>query len=200
MAQYSPLARDVRNNGGAVLHGGASATSINASFGAQPMTTKTTLVANSDVDRQQTNKPKLPTGTTGSSGNLGTWRANSGALFNQFPARNGVIAKGLMGQFIAGTSGINFFAAAETVFRPTTGNNRFYGYQRLGITGWSYTTGAATYSANRGATVLASGFDGKTGQRADDAANPSNAIPGELVYMYGNYYPSAADYQPRKNP
>lgn len=198
MAIHSPDSRAIRNNGGAVLHGGASATTINASFGAQPMTTKTSLISNADVDRQQTIKPKLPTGTTGSSGNLGTWRANSGALFNTFPARNSVIAKGLMGQYIAGTSGINFFAAAETPFRPTTGINRFYAYQRLDITSWSYTTGAATYGSNRGVTVLSSGFNGTTGQRADDAANPSNAIPGELVYMYGNYYPSAADYSARR--
>lgn len=202
MAIYSPLARDIRNNGGAVLHGGATATTLNASFGTQPMSTKTSLLSNANVDREtQTINARLPQSITGSSGNVGTWRPNTGAIYNpRLTPRNSVIAKGLMGQYIAGNSGINFFAGAETVFRPTTGNNRFYAYQRLNITGWSYTTGAATYGSQRGVTVLSSGFDGTTGQRADDAANPTNARPGELVFMYGNYFPSAADYQPRKNP
>lgn len=196
MAIYSPAARDIRNNGGAVLHGGSS-TANNTSFGGQPMTTKTTLLTNANVDREMQHiSPRLPQSITGSSGNVGVLRGNSGAMFNpRLIPRNSVIAIGLTNQYIAGTSGIAVFSAAsDSVFRPNGLINRFYGYQRLNITSWNAVTGAATYGSNRGATVLASGFNGVTGQRADDAANPTNAIPGELQFMYGSFYPSATDY------
>lgn len=184
---YNPSARPMRNNGGAVLGGGTVPSNA-------PITTQLTLITNNTVDRQQDVRPKLPTGVVGSSGNLGVAKTNTSNVYNPQLARNSVIARGLTGQYIAGTSGVNFLFGSQTQYRPTTGNNRFYGYQRLNITGWSYTTGAATYGSQRGVTVLLSGFNGTTGQRADDAANPSMAIPGELTFMFGGPNPSSARY------
>jgi hypothetical protein len=184
---HNPSARPMRNNGGAILGAGTVAST-------SPVTTQLTLIANNTVDRQQDVRAKLPTGTVGSSGNLGVFKANSTNVYNPMMNRNSVIARGLNGQYIAGTSGVNFSAGSQTRFRPHGLINRFYGYQRLNITGWSYTTGAATYGSNRGVTVLLSGFNGVTGQAADDAANPSMAIPGELTFLTSAANPSGARY------
>jgi hypothetical protein len=131
--------------------------------------------------------------STASSGNLGTLKANSSAAFAYQMVAGEYVAK-IIGTKVAGLS--------NTVLRSGAGDfghrrpiARWEGYNRLDITDWSYTTGAATLGGASGARVLPSGIDGTTGPDADDAANPSFAIPGELVYMVKGSLPTQDDYK-----
>jgi len=55
-------------------------------------------------------------------------------------------------------------------------------------------TGIATKGGSAGAVSNYVKMDGTTAA-TDDAANPTRAIPGELVYMYGALTPKQDDYK-----
>jgi len=66
---------------------------------------------------------------------------------------------------------------------------------RYHITSINYVTGIATKGGSAGnAFNYVQAGDGSTAA-TDDAANPSRAIPGELVYMYGALTPKQDDYK-----
>jgi len=62
------------------------------------------------------------------------------------------------------------------------------------ITSINYVTGIATKHGSAGAVKNFVQSDGSTAA-SDDAANPTRAIPGELVYMYGALTPKQDDYK-----
>jgi len=62
------------------------------------------------------------------------------------------------------------------------------------ITSINYVTGIATKHGSAGAVKNYVKMDGTTAA-TDDAANPTRAIPGELVYMYGALTPKQDDYK-----
>ena len=62
------------------------------------------------------------------------------------------------------------------------------------ITSIDYVTGIATKHGSAGAVKNYVKMDGTTAA-TDDAANPTRAIPGELVYMYGALTPKQDDYK-----
>ena len=155
--------------------------------------TADSTLANSLTPRDSNNvnptygsKVALVTGVD-SSGNIGAKKANSAGTFGKMVAGQ-YIAKKLTSQ-IAGVANTTQQTGASDVGlrRPIA---RFYGYTRTGITSWDYVTGEATFSADRGAAVLASGINGVTGQAADQAT----AFPGELVYKTGAITPVQDDY------
>ena len=65
---------------------------------------------------------------------------------------------------------------------------------RYHITSINYVTGIATKHGSAGAVKNFVQMDGSPAA-TDDAANPSRAIPGELVYMYGALTPKQDDYK-----
>ena len=66
---------------------------------------------------------------------------------------------------------------------------------RYHITSINYVTGIATKGGSAGNVFnYVQAGDGSTAA-TDDAANPSRAIPGELVYMYGALTPKQDDYK-----
>ena len=66
---------------------------------------------------------------------------------------------------------------------------------RYHITSIDYKTGIATKGGSAGnAFNYVQADDGSTAA-TDDAANPSRAIPGELVYMHGSLTPKQDDYK-----
>jgi len=63
------------------------------------------------------------------------------------------------------------------------------------ITAMDYGTGRATRGGSAGnAFNYVQAGDGSTAA-TDDAANPTRAIPGELVYMHGALTPKQDDYK-----
>ena len=86
-------------------------------------------------------------------------------------------------------AGQNNDAIKLTGYQPN--QEGFRGYQRIDITSITALTGAVTYGANNGVTVLASGLDGTTGINAD---HNISVVPGELVYQKGSLVPVQADY------
>lgn len=187
MTTYNPLSGNpVRNNGGTVFNAG--------NYDGVAVTAALTPQAAALV-RTQYGSQVIEAGY-GASGNLGTWRPRSGDAFASPP--EGFLIKGLTtGQTVLGVSDSGLSAANPGHSKAI---NRWYGYERLHITSWNHLTGAATHGAHAGTTIVASGIDGTTGQVADHAANPTDAIPGELVYMTNGYLPTQDDYKARTNP
>ena len=189
MATHTPMTGQVvRNNGATILNAG--------NHDGTNITNELTLSNNAANKYQYGSKVPLSTGTAGSSGNVGTIAPFSGDDFASKP--QGFLLRGYTdGQNIMGTADSGISAASDVGLRRPI--NRFYGYQRLHITSWDYVTGAATTGAGAGVTVLASGLDGVTGQLADNAANPTNAVPGELVYRDGSANPIQDEYKARES-
>jgi hypothetical protein len=81
---------------------------------------------------------------------------------------------------IAGQTSSYFTSATSSLDSPSV--HAFSGDTRLNITAWSL-NGVPTYGGSRGAFIPASGIDGRVGKGADDAANPTLAVPGEYTIM-----------------
>lgn len=172
----------VKNNGGTVLNGGN--------------VVDTTVVAldlsNNASTTKNGSKVLVIANYTG--------KAISGGLFANKMTTGQYIIKGLTGQSIAGValSGLgNLNTASE---RSGYDINRWSQYERLHITSWNYVTGAATLGGNAGDAAYFAAVDGTTvnatnKKTIDQGANPSRAIPGELVYMTTGVLPTQADYE-----
>lgn len=176
----------IKNNTGTVLHAGTVGSNV-----VDGMTLREVLSAEPFYGWKATAAV-----SPDSSGNLGTMRPLSSGKFAYQQAGKYVIRK--ITDTLAGVSKTHIQSGASD-FGNRRPIHRFYGYQRLHITDISFYTGAATTGANAGVTVLASGVDGTTGQRADHAANPSDAVPGELVYMT-TLTPTQDEYASKTNP
>jgi hypothetical protein len=189
MATTQPISgQPVRNNGATILNAG-NHDGVN-------ITNSLSLSDNAANKYQYGSKVPLSTGEAGSSGNVGTIVPFAGDDFASKP--EGFLLRGYTsGQNIMGDADGGISAASDVGLRRPV--HRFYGYQRLNITSWDYVTGAATVGGNAGVTVLASGLDGVTGQLADDAANPTNAVPGEFVYRDGSANPIQDEYKARES-
>lgn len=181
MSTMQPISGSAKkNNGGTILHAGNVGTIVN-----------NLSLAENAVDYQYGSKV-VKAVEVDSSGNLGTVQPLSG---HTFAAKNdGFVVRGLTDQNIYGASRTISPASDVGLRRPI---HRWQGYQRLDITSWDAETGAASFGANNGNTILPSGIDDTTGAGADDAANPTDAIPGELVYMTKGVLPTQDDYESR---
>lgn len=129
------------------------------------------------------------------SGVLGTYKPISAASFGRKPVAGEYTVR-ILGTKVAGiTNNILRSGASDVGLRRPIAV--FQGYNQNDITSWDYVTGAATKGGNAGARVLPSGVDGNVGPTVDHAANPTDAIPGELVYMTTGYLPTQDNYKPR---
>jgi len=177
-----------KNDGGTILQAG--------NIGANSPVSTLTLATN--ASESQNGSKVIQSATS----NIGTMKPISGGAFAKMTAGK-YIVRGLTGQSIAGValSGIgNIKISADQ-----DGNysiKRWGQYERLHITSWNYSTGVATYGGNSGDPVYLSAVDGTVvdsanKQTIDEAANPTKAIPGELVYMTTGLLPTQANYSAR---
>lgn len=156
-----------------------------AGAGTQPSTSTISELDIGDMNKGATelNKVKMAVSTP-SSGNLGTLKVISGGTFQNLTAGNyvyPVICDTIAGQ--ANTA--HATPASNQISRPIAFTE---GTRRINITSWNAVTGAATYGGNRGDAVSFG---------TDDAANPTRAIPGELVIAIGGATPSQLNYPAR---
>ncbi len=172
MAQQTVIGSgSTRNNGGTILHGGNIASTRWDNF---------SLIANNDTRKYST---LIPAATAHmvkpySAGNYGKMVAN------QYVVRR-------MGTYIAGQSNTVLLSGASSFFRFPI--KPLEGTRRLHITAWNAVTGAPTYGGNRGDAYSFHAID--SGSVVDQAAHPSRAVPGELVYLRGGLIPYMDDYK-----
>lgn len=183
--QRAITANPIRNNSGTMLGNGTWSTGA---------VTKQVTLRDSAIEDGYGSKV-VQAVSPDSSGNLGTF--NSMTNFAHFSAGQYMIRRHATTINNVADNTLRFGAADFGLRRPI---HSWTGYQRLHITSWDYVTGAATTGGEAGTTVQASGIDGTVGRGADDAANPTDAVPGELVYMVTGATPTQDEYKPRTNP
>lgn len=121
-----------------------------------------------------------------SSGNVGTTKPISGGRFAQM--EEGQYVARMLATKIAGVaSNVLKTGASDVCKKPIP---RLETARRLDITSWDYATGTPTYGVNRGASVSFGN---------DNAARPSFAVPGKLVFTTGRAVPTATAYEAKKN-
>jgi hypothetical protein len=183
--QAAVSGNSVKNDGGSLLHAGSIASSRWANI------TLATTTDNSESYGSKVFEAVSPV----SSGNVGTFR----------PLNAGVFGKMEVGQFVAKVLGTriaqtdNTFlrsGAAETASRTSLHYAR--GNRRYDITDWSYTTGAATKGGNEG--NLFTYVDPVGGAAQAHEPFPTDAVPGELVYLVSGKTPDQDNYKARTNP
>jgi hypothetical protein len=110
-----------------------------------------------------------------------------------------------VGQFVGKVIGTRIAQTDDTYLRSgaseTSGRTSLHysrGYRRHDITSWDYATGVATKGGNEG--VLVQSIDPGTGSAQTHEPFPTDAVPGELVYMDGSLTPNQDDYKVRTNP
>lgn len=134
-------------------------------------------------------KIALSSGSTGSSGNVGTAKALTSGSF-AYPNTAGEYIMRKRTRYVNGSGNTLLTSCASDVgirrSIPKLETTRAMGSGYL--TSWDYETGAITKGANAGAEV-SFGSDG--------AARPTNAVPGELAYKTGAKLPVEDDYKPR---
>lgn len=175
----------VKNDGGTLLHAGAVASSRFANM------TLATTTDNSESYGSKVFEAVSPN----SSGNVGTFRPLNAGVFGQMEVGQ-YVAK-VLGTRIAQTD--NTFlrsGAAETSSRTSLHYAR--GNRQYDITDWSYTTGAATKGGNEG--TLFTYVNPVGGASVTHEPLPTDAVPGELVYMVTGKTPDQDDYKARTNP
>lgn len=169
-----------KNNGGTVKKAG------NANTTTGPITSTRSLMDDARTT-QYGSKVVLSSGSTGSSGNVGTFNALTNFAYQMVAGR--YIMKRNTSYVNGSSSTFLNSGAADAGFRrpiPKLETTRQLGSGWL--TSWSYETGAITKGSNAG---NASSFGN------DDAARPSDATPGELSYKTGAKLPVQDEYAPR---
>ena len=181
--QTATGAGSTRNNGGTIVAAG----NVNTTSG--PVKVDLSLLEQAVDDDKYGSKVVLSSGTAGSSGNLGTAEPVSAGTFAYTQVAGAYVMRrqsttiGGVANTTLNTGASDYGTRQNPLVLETT---RTYG---SGVTqSWNYVTGAITKGGNSGGTA-----DFGT----DEAARPTNAIPGELVYMQGALVPNQADYKPR---
>ena len=184
-------------SGSAVNNGGTIKKAGNANTTTGPITVSRTILQDA-VRTTYGAQVKLSSGSTGSSGNLGTASAFTNFAYQMVPGR--YIMKKSTGYVNGSANTLLTSCAADVGIRraiPKLETTRAMGSGYL--TSWDYETGAITKGANAGAVVnyidpmTAGGATAST----DAAANPTDAVPGELAYKTGAKLPVADEYKPR---
>jgi len=174
-----------KNNGGFIKKAGNKASD-------SPITASRSLLEDG-ITTQYGSKVVLSSGSTGSSGNLGTFNA---VTTFAYPMQEGqyIIRKNT--PYVNGTANTLLTSCASDVgirrSIPKLETTRSLGSGCL--TSWDYETGAITKGANAGAEVE---FKQSGGSLSDDAASPTDAVPGELTYKTGKKLPVNDEYKPR---
>jgi hypothetical protein len=169
-----------KNNGATIKKAGAASTTSG------PITASRSLIDDA-ITTQYGSKVVLSSGSTGSSGNVGTANAFTNFAYDMVAGR--YIMKKNTSHVNGSASTLLTSCAADVGIRrpiPVLETTRALGSGVL--TSWDYETGVITKGANAGDT---------TSFGSDHAARPSDAIPGELSYKTGAKLPVADDYKPR---
>lgn len=169
-----------KNNGGTVKKAGAANTTTG------PITVSRTLMQDAKTTAYGA-KVSLSSGSTGSSGNVGTANAVTNFAYQMVAGR--YIMKKNTSYVNGSASTLLTSCAADVGGRrsiPKLETTRALGSGYL--TSWDYETGAITKGANAG---------GLTSFGNDHAARPTDATPGELQYKTGAKLPVEDDYKPR---
>ena len=173
-------------SGSAVNNGGTIKKAGNANTTTGPITATRTLMEDA-VRTTYGAQVKLSSGSTGSSGNLGTANAFTNFAYQMVPGR--YIMKKSTGYVNGSANTLLTSCAADVGIRraiPKLETTRAMGSGYL--TSWDYETGAITKGANAG---------GVTSFGSDNAASPTDAVPGELAYKTGAKLPVADEYKPK---
>ena len=173
-----------KNNGGVVKKAGNTNTTTG------PITATRSLMEDAKKT-QYGSKVVLSSGSTGSSGNLGTANAMTTFAYPMVAGRyimkkNTPYVNGVASTLLTSCASNSVGRSKNPALLETT---RVLGSGYL--TSWDYETGAITKGANAGA---AASFGN------DHAARPTNAVPGELQYKTGAKVPVQDDYKPRTAP
>lgn len=172
-----------KNNGGVVKKGGKVDTS-------GPITKVRTLMDDAVITSYGA-KVALSSGSTGSSGNLGTYNSMTNFAYNMVAGRY-IMKKSHSYTNGSSDSTLNTGASDFGHVPAAIESTRVYGSgvdQSFDIYTGSFTKGD---SAGRKAEFKQSG-----GSLSDDAFNPSDAVPGELAYKTGALEPVQDEYKPR---
>jgi hypothetical protein len=177
-----------KNNGATIKKAGAASTTSG------PITSSRSLLDDA-ITTQYGSKVVLSSGSTGSSGNIGTASAFTNFAYDMVAGR--YIMKKNTSYVNGSASTLLTSCAADVGIRrpiPVLETTRVYG---SGVnTSWDYVTGAITKGASAGnATTFINPVGG--GASADSAAHPTDAVPGELAYKTGAKLPVADEYKPR---
>ena len=172
-----------RNNGGTMKKAG------NTLAGSPITATRTLMDDASPGGLSYGTKVVLSSGSTGSSGNVGTANAITNFAYQMVAGRY-IMKKNTA--YVNGTASTLLTSCASDVGGGGPVNPAYLETTRaLGsgaITSWDYETGAITKGANAGAVVSFG---------ADHAARETDAEPGELQYKTGAKLPVEDDYKPR---
>jgi hypothetical protein len=173
-----------KNNGGTIKKAGSASTTTG------PITSARTLMQDAAAT-QYGSKVVLSSGSTGSSGNVGTANAVTNFAYQMVAGRY-IMKKNT--SYVNGSANTFLTSCASDVGGKGPVNPaRLETARALGsgyLTSWDYETGAITKGANAGQTMSFGN---------DHAARPSDATPGELTYKTGSPTPTdwQDDYKPR---
>jgi hypothetical protein len=173
--QKAVTGQPYKNNGGVVLNGGNTDSSVVVSK--TPADIASNLGYGTNI---------VLAVSAAQSGHLGTYKPFSAGTF-AYQQLAGDYTSFVIGTKISGVASTRLRSGGTDVslFRAIPLRE---GTRRLSITSFSYTTHAATKGGTAGD---ASSFG------TDHAARPTDAVPGELVYQYGGPTPLQDDYKPR---
>lgn len=181
MATTTIVSAAQKNNGGTVYNGGSNAAGVMT----RNLTPKDLALIDGKYGGASVNAV-----STASSGNIGTRVAVVGGRFSYQQKADEWLVR-VVGSKINGTAstllGFTGRPAGSTP-RSILYNNT---YRRYDNSSWNYVTGALTKGGSAGALVTLA---------ADHAALPTNAVPGELTYLYTGTTPTQDDYKARTNP
>ena len=178
-----------KNNGGTVKKAG-SADTVNG-----PITKSRTLMDDA-VTTSYGSKVVLSSGSTGSSGNLGTASAFTNFAYKMLPGYY-IMKKNT--QFVNGSANTLLTSCASSSAENTRNPAYLESTRTLGsgvTSSFNPFTGVFTKGGNAGGlTTFINPIGG--GTAADSAARPTNAVPGELAYKTGAPLPVADEYAPK---
>lgn len=166
-----------KNNGSTILNGGNVASTVD--------TNALTLAETTVSD--QTGGPKIISNQTKKILSGGTFKSTQ-------PMVDGVYIGRTYGNMeIAGTAS-NLLKSGSDVTRRSY--HTAFRQEAVGITDVSAFTGTVTYDAGKQGSGVQF-IDPATGSQIDFEAFPTDAVPGELVYMVKGIDPTQANYEKR---
>lgn len=187
-----------KNTGGTVIWGGAADTTKGPITNA-PDTTVTTVSAKATWGSKVQN-PETDAAIAAGTDTAPTYKPLSAGTFATMAAGYYIIKAGSQDK-IAGTTVASLRSAGNPMpNRRKKAVRARYALRTIKISGWSYVTGAATIVRNGSTVDTVEAADGTTPASyrvADQAANPTMSVPGELCYRTGDPAPTTDEYQAR---
>ena len=176
-----------RNNGATVLGGGNIDTSTNTVSSAPSL--KSFLDNHSHVVGSRV------LAITGTKWKPGITSSKSGGSMAYQPTKEDpqFLIRGVASKVNNTSNTVLYSGASDKAGRRAI--NHLAKNHRYDITSIDYKTGIATKGGSAGDAFNYVQVDDGSTAATDDAANPTRAIPGELVYMHGSLTPKQDDYK-----